>query len=80
MRTTLDIEKPVLRDLKKLAREKRRSMSRVASDLLAESLRRSESPPTQSTFSWNSRRMSARVDIDDKETVYSILDAEGDHQ
>jgi hypothetical protein len=74
MRTTLDIEKPVLVNLKELARKRRRSMSRVASDLLAEALSRTETPSPSPVFFWSSKSMGARVDVDDKEALCDLLD------
>jgi predicted nicotinamide N-methyase len=76
MRTTLDIEQPVLADLRRLARKRRRSMSRLASDLLADALNRVDASPPPPSFSWNSRNMDARVDIDDKDALHSLLDAD----
>lgn len=78
MRTTLDIEKPVLINLKQLARKRRRTMSRLASDLLAEALHRTDAGPSSPSFSWKSRNMKARVDIDNKEALHSLLDADGE--
>lgn len=75
MRTTLDLEKPVLADLKRLARKRRRAMGKVASDLLAEALRRTESLATSRVaFHWRSKRMGARVDILDRDAVYEAMD------
>jgi hypothetical protein len=74
MRTTLDIEKPVLVNLKELARKRRRSMSCMASDLLAEALSRAETSSPSPVFSWNSKNMGARVEVDDKEAIYELLD------
>ena len=42
MRTTLDIDEPILRAIKSLAAQQGRSMGKVVSDLLAKVLARSE--------------------------------------
>ena len=75
-RTTLNIDEPILRDLKRLQSEEKKSLGRLVSDLLAWAIRsRAEGtkvdPPP---FSWNSRRMNARVNLADKEAVWAILD------
>jgi hypothetical protein len=76
MRTTVDIDEPVLKELKRLTRREGKALGRVVSDLLAESLgrRRAESPPAPA-FDWTSRPMAARVDLADKDAVQAALDA-----
>ncbi len=76
MRTTIDIDDPVLRDLKRLQKREGKSLGRLASDLLAQSLAaRRQVDPGPVTFEWLSRPMGARVDLADKEAVMSALDA-----
>ncbi|MGJ3243091.1 MAG: hypothetical protein ACFE0O_09080 [Opitutales bacterium] len=78
MRTTLDLDKPVLDGLKRLQKERKETMSRLASSLLAESLARleqgvkAETPPR---LEWTRRSLRARVDVDDKEALNRVLDA-----
>ena len=78
MRTTIDIDKPILDELKRLGKSKKKTVSSLVSELLATSLKElgnkhsSESKPP---FSWNSRPMKALVDIEDKETLYKALEA-----
>ncbi len=57
-RTTLEIDAPILRDLKRLQRQERKSLGRLVSELLARALeeRRSRAPETV-TFAWISRPM-----------------------
>jgi hypothetical protein len=73
-RTTLDIDAPILRDLKKRQRREGKSLGRLVSDLLARAMDASESKETDAPFTWNSRPMGARVDIADKEAVRAALD------
>jgi len=76
MRTTVDIDGPVLKELKRLTQREGRALGRVVSDLLAESLGRRRDPvPTAPAFVWTSRRMDARVDLADKDAVQAALDA-----
>lgn len=76
MRTTLDLDKPVLEGLKALQKKEKRSMSRIASELLAEALsaKRRTGRAGRVSFSWNSSAMRARVDLEDKESVQRFLD------
>jgi len=74
MRTTLDIEGFVLKELREIQKREGGTLGSIASRLLAEVLgrgaRRAESP----TLRWTARRMEARVDLVDKDAVYAILD------
>ena len=75
MRTTFDLDKPVLEGLKALQKKEKRSLSRIASELLADALSaRRKAGQTRPAFSWNSFPMRARVDLRDKEAVFEILD------
>jgi len=77
-RTTLNLDPPILEELKRVGKEERVSLGRLASDLLAEALsHREPSPREPSKFHWNSRPMGARVDLDDKEALFRALDGEG---
>jgi len=74
-RTTLDIDAPILRDLKRLQKRERKSLGRLVSDLLAQTLRpRGSVPPQGREFVWVSQPMGARVDLADKEAVMAALD------
>jgi hypothetical protein len=72
MRTTLDIEAPVLKQLRELQRREGVTLGELVSRLLAEALsRRPKRPPV---FEWTARPMGALVDLADKDVVYAILD------
>jgi hypothetical protein len=74
MRTTIDIDDLVLKDLKRLQRREGQSLSRLVSDLLAQALAASRQRAAQPTlFAWTSRPMGARVDLADRDTVLDIL-------
>jgi len=73
MRTTIDLDPGVLRDLKARARREHKSLGRLASELLAGTLvggGPAEAPP----FRWIARPMGALVDLEDKEAVRRALD------
>jgi hypothetical protein len=74
-RTTVDIDQPILRDLKRLQKQEGKSLGRLVSDLLAEALTRHKAARGQPVpFRWVSRPMRARVDLSDKEALYAALD------
>lgn len=73
-RTTLDIEAPVLRELKKLQRAEGRSLGKIASQLLAEALASRKTVPAPRRLQWISRPMHALVNVADAEAVYDVLD------
>jgi hypothetical protein len=73
-RTTLDIDAPLLRELKKLQKEEGRSLGKIVSQLLAEALARRTTSSGESKFRWTSRPMHAVVDLADKDAVNAILD------
>jgi hypothetical protein len=76
MRTTLDIDDPILKDLKRLQQREGRSLGRLVSDLLAQALaqpgasRRTAAP----AFAWHSKPMRAKVDLADKDAVLDAMD------
>lgn len=73
-RTTIDIDAPLLRELKKLQARERRSLGKIVSQLLAEALARRTRTPQPPKLQWTSRPMHALVDLSDKEAVYGVLD------
>ena len=75
-RTTIDIDGPVLADLKQIGKREGTSLGRTASDLLAEAISRYGSrKENPGRFRWISRPMKARVDLADKEAVRAAADA-----
>ena len=74
MRTTLDIDDPVLHELKKLQASENKSLGRLVSDLLAPALKEHARPAAARPASWISKPMGARVNLADKEAVYRALE------
>jgi hypothetical protein len=78
MRTTLDIDTPVLEELKQLQKKRatgKKSLGRLVSELLTEALARREREIRESVgFEWVSKPMQALVDLDDKDALYAELD------
>jgi hypothetical protein len=76
MRTTVDIDDPILREVKAIHKKEGRSMGAIMSELLADALARRRAPRQRRAFRWTSRPMQALVDLSDKDAVYTALDAE----
>ncbi|MDH4470440.1 MAG: antitoxin [Verrucomicrobiae bacterium] len=78
MRTTLDLDLPILKELKAFSKSNSFSLGKAATALLAEALSahkaKRKAPPR---FKWHSKNMGpAKIDISDKEALYKILDQE----
>lgn len=79
MRTTIDIDDPILKELKKLGKREGKSLGRMISDLLAQALQRRKTSGRQpAPPNWISRNMNARINLDDKEALYAALDNQSD--
>jgi mRNA-degrading endonuclease RelE of RelBE toxin-antitoxin system len=75
MRTTVNIDDPILKELKELQKKRGKSLGRLMSDLLAQALRERGKPrEVLKPTGWISRRMDARLDLDDKEALYTALE------
>ncbi|MFZ2651690.1 MAG: hypothetical protein WA210_16455 [Burkholderiaceae bacterium] len=76
MRTTIDIDDPILKEVKRLQRREGKSMGRLVSDLLAQALANGRpAAPSPSAFKWVSKRMGARVDLGDTQALFNALDS-----
>ena len=73
-RTTLNIDTPILMDLKRIQRRENKSLGRIVSDLLAEAIARHGKVPDPPPFEWIAEEMKPLIDITDKETLYAALD------
>ncbi len=74
----MDIDGPILRDLRRLQKRERKSLGRLVSDLLARALSAGR-PARRSAegFEWEARKMGLRVDLTDKEAVRRALEGRG---
>jgi len=78
-RTTLNLDAPILRDLKRLQKREGKPLGRLVSDLLAQALGHGRGePPPGPAFQWHAQPLGPRVDLGDKEAVRALLDRE-DH-
>lgn len=74
MRTTLDIDGPILREVKAIHERDGRSMGAVVSDLLADALSRRKARRVPAQLRWTTQSMKPRVDLADKDRVFALLD------
>lgn len=77
MRTTVDVDTPILAEVKRLAKKEGKSLGRMVSDLLARALRdhgQAGSPARRRA--WKAKGMGARVDLSDREAVYAAMENE----
>ena len=78
MRTTIDIDDPILQDLKRLQRREGKSMGRLVSDLLVVALaQRQDGEPEAPAFEWTSRALGARVNLADRDALHDAMDGDG---
>jgi hypothetical protein len=75
MRTTIDIDDPILREIKAIQDRDGRSLDAIVLELLAEALAGRRSSRAKPTFRWTSQSMKARIDLADKDNAHAILDA-----
>jgi fructose-1,6-bisphosphatase/sedoheptulose 1,7-bisphosphatase-like protein len=74
MRTTIDIDQPILKELKRRGKAEGKSLGMLASELLAQALVKPRHAEAPSPFTWSSRPMGAKVDLADKDALFKALD------
>jgi len=76
MRTTIDLDPAVVKELKRRSKGAGKSMGRLASELLATSLREGEGlREAQADLEWIARDLGRPlVDLEDKEAIRAVLD------
>ncbi len=75
MRTTVDIDDPILKDLKKIQQKEGKSLGRLISDLLAQAIgeRKAGKLPAK-PIKWVSKPMGARINLADREALYAAME------
>jgi hypothetical protein len=75
MRTTIDIDDPILKEIKRLQQREGKSIERLVSDLLAQALAETrKAPKGVPQFRWVGKPMSARVGLGDKHALLDAMD------
>lgn len=79
MRTTIDLDEPVLRELKRVQKVEGKSLGRLVSELLAQALSaRKVKATARPLLHWISQPMGPRVELADKDAVYALMEREPD--
>ena len=73
-RTTLDIDASVLRELKRRKQHEKKTLGELASELLAKALAEEVADEHPVPLNWTSRALGLKVDLEDKDAVWAILD------
>ena len=73
MRVTLDIDGPVLRELKKRQTKEGKPLGKLASDLLAQALKEDAAPASNLPPTWIAKPMGARINLSNKEAICGAL-------
>jgi hypothetical protein len=79
MRTTIDIDDPILKEVKRLQQREGKSLGRLVSDLLAQSLATAGATAKAEVpaFHWIAKPMRARLDLADKNALLDAMDERG---
>jgi hypothetical protein len=79
MRTTINIDDPILKEVKRLQRREGKSLGRLVSDLLAQSLATAKAAEKDErpAFQWLAKPMRARVNVADKHAQLDAMDERG---
>ncbi|WP_343601898.1 antitoxin [Mycobacterium sp.] len=72
MRTTVDLDDDILRALKQRQQQERKTLGQLVSELLAQAL--VAKPRPRVDIRWETADLRPRVDLDDKEAVWAVLD------
>lgn len=75
-RTTLALDAPVLRDLKKRAADEGRTLQEVANDLLRQALRRPRGTRYRLQLQGWKGRPQPGVDLTDRDALFDLMDRE----
>lgn len=74
VRTTINIDTPILEEIRAIQRREKLSMGKAVTQLLTEALAFRKSSAKPPVFAWECQAMNARVDLSDKDSLYAILD------
>jgi hypothetical protein len=73
-RTTVDIDASVLRELKRRQERERKTLGQLISELVAQAMAAEERATAAGPFRWVAKDLAPRVDLEDKDAVWSALD------
>jgi hypothetical protein len=73
-RTTIDIDNPILKEIKNLQKKDGQSIGKIVSELLAEAFNRRNITAKAHHLKWAARPMRALLNLSDKDTLHKFLD------
>ncbi len=73
-RTTVDIDASILRELKRRQERERKTLGQLVSELLAKAIASEEGATAAPQFSWVTKDLQPRIDLEDKDALWSALD------
>jgi hypothetical protein len=73
-RTTVDIDASVLRELKKRQERERKTLGQLISELLAKAMESEDETTPATPITWVVKDLEPRVDLEDKDALWSMLD------
>jgi len=81
-RTTLDIDAPVLAALKRIRRAQGKTLGKLVSELVARALSEEQARvrPVARRLAWKAQPMGEKVDLEDREAVWAVLDEDPELQ
>jgi hypothetical protein len=74
MRTTVDIDRSVLEELKVRARAEGKTLGCLMSELLARAVGKEDDAVPRGRVRWPTKAMHAKVDLEDKEALWALMD------
>jgi Holliday junction resolvasome RuvABC ATP-dependent DNA helicase subunit len=74
MRTTVDIEDPVMKELRAIQKREGKTLGALVSRLLAQAIAQRRRGSPRPRLAWISRKMRPLLDLADKEAVYAALE------
>ncbi len=78
MRTTISIDDPIMRDLKRLQKTEKKTLGKLISELLAEAIGARAKPGrvSEKPFKWISKPLGLKIDLEDKQALWDMWDRE----
>ena len=71
----MNIDDPIMKDLKRIQQNEGKSLGRVVSDLLAQAIGERKTAKTSTKHPrWISKPMNARIDLADREALYAAME------
>lgn len=76
MRTTLNIDDPVLEEIRQIQREEGGSIGKIVSILLADAVAARRNRTENAPFRWHVEPMRSKLDLRDQDAVYDLMDTD----